>query len=661
MERWKLQAAGAVLIAVMAIALGVAASRLPRRNLSHPYAAATAFPIASHTCLPSDATGDNTGLTQRADGSFSACLRVGALAEGSYQVTARRLGKGGPSIGTINPVGDWITLKPSSGPPGTTIRVDGYVTGLSADQRRTDEHVQLCWAACDALVGSVAVDWSTTELGRFTTQFAAPAAPWFNGKGVTPLHAGRYAVIVPCLAGIEKPSGSCPDATLEAAFDLTGQGSNLCVGSGACAALRSTPTQGPPGTLAAVDGWAPLTGLNGDGFLTVAIEGQLQSKPGFADATPLVASAPFTVTPAPPWSSLPALRPVSIQRTGMDAIGVDPGNASRFGYCAYGVVDLTSNGGRSWTSISLDGAGTASAATNYPIPNPYSGATRPTCDALFLDAKYPGTIYAVFDAVPRNGSPPPFYFVGYLTRDAGRSWQPVPVPDGSEMGMFGGFRVDSSSAQALFWKSDSTTFGPSAFIVQETLDGGRSWHTGTLRCPATGPCIALGPQDNGRCQAVGEWEGVLISTNSGGSWSVSGWPSRLGACATSELIGFGTGMAALDGGSLYPLILSSDSRVAWKAIALPPIPGQSPDGGCCQTLTMLPDGRLLEVADTWYVLNAGAVQWCRATNAPGTPNSASAPTPDVIGDRLWWIDTTRNGPGPYRSTPRSIAISAIHC
>lgn len=662
MQHWKTQVAGAVLIVAMAVLLGVEASRFPRHPSPPSTVASTPFPIALHSCEPTAAMSDNIGVIQRADGSFSACLRVGALQPGGYQITARRLGKGAPSSGAINPHGDWMSLTPASGPPGTVVRVSGNVAGLSADQRRADAHLDFCWAGCDALVGWVAVDWSATEPGRFTTEFTAPAAPWFAGNIVAPLRAGRYAVIMPCTAGIQKPSGACPGPTLEANFELTGPGSNLCVGSAPCAALRATPTSGPPGALVAVDGWAPLTGLNDNSFLSIDLGSQPPGKPGFENFSPLVASVPFTVTAAPPWNSLPALRPVSVQRTGMDAIGVDPSNSNRFAYCAYGAIEITSNGGRSWSAVSLDGVRTASAATTYPIPNPYSGATRPTCDAVALDARYPGTVYAVFDAV--QGSPPPFYFVAYVTRNSGRTWQAVPVPDGSEMGRFGGFRVNGTSAQALFWKKNDTgVYDPTGFIAWETGDGGRSWSPGPLHCPAAGPCIALGPQDNSRCQAVGEWESIQISTSGGRSFSIPRWPGRLSACTTSELVGLASGdIAALDGASPYPMLLSTDSGTSWWAVALPPVPGQSAFGGCCQAVLMLPDGRLLAVGDSWYVLNAGAAQWCRASSTPAAMIAyPPTPTPELIRDRLWWIDTNRNGPGAYLSTPKSLAISAVHC
>jgi hypothetical protein len=665
MKTWRAQLAGAVLIAVMAIALGVEASHLHRGVPPPATTAATPFPISHHTCARAE--GDNTGLTQASDGTFSACLRVGAVAAGHDQVAARRLaGKGVPDSGAANRPGDWITLAPASGRPGSLVTVTGYVAGATPGQPRAD-HAPLCWAACDALTGYVDISWSPSQAGLFTAQFLAPAAPWFAGGKIAPLQAGRYAVVFPCLPGFEKPSGLCSGSRLVAHFDLTGAGSGLCTTGASCASLQTSPAEGPPGTLVAVDGWAPLTGLNGTGFIDVAIEGQPQGKPGSASAAPLIASTPFMVTGAPGWESLASMHPLSVQRTGLAPFGVDPGNANRFAYCADGVVDITSNAGRSWSAVSLAGVHTASAATNYPIPWSFSGSPRPTCDAVFLDPKNAGTMYAVFSTVPRNSGPPPFNLIAYVSRNSGRTWQPVPVPGGSEMGRFDGFRVDGSAAQALFWKSDAATYvpDPNAFIVQETADGGRTWHVGALHCPAAGACLALGPQDNGRCQAVGDWESILTSANSGRSWSIPGWPNRLGACSASELVGLaGGGVAALDGSSQYPLVVSTNGGATWAALALPPLPGAAGDlGGCCGwVLQMLPDGRLLVMGSAWYLLAPGATQWCSPTTMPaGQPSAYPGMAPMVMGDRLWWLDSTRNGPGAFTSSAKSVPISSLHC
>src|SRR5438132_5044052 len=659
MKTWKTQLAGAVLVAVMAIALGIEAGHLPRKTSSVAPLVTTAFPIAQHTCAQTDAAGGNTGVIQAADGTISACLRVGSVAAGTYRIAARRNKPGGSILGSPGPSGDWLTLTPPSGPPGTHIRVSGYVANLTAGQRGFDR-AQLCWESCDALVGSVQIDWSAAKPGQFTADLDAPAAPWFSGTTVAPLRPGRYKVTFPCLPSFDKPGGSCSGVRLEAHFDLLGQGSSRCTGSLPCAVLRSTPATGPPGTVLAVDGWAPLTALSGNGFVAVAFEGEPTGKPGFETFTPLIASTPFTVTGAPGWASLPPLHPVFIQRTGMDAIGADPANPRRFAYCGAGVIKITTTGGTSWSSISLAGVRAASASTNYPIPGSVSGGSV-VCSSVLLDARFPAPVYAVFAAATRSG-PPPFYFVAYVTRNSGRTWQAVPVPAPSEMGRFGGFRGSPSGVQALFWSQTTTDSSqPPQFLVEQTTDGGRSWQAASLRCPVSGPCMGLGPQDNGRCMAVGEWQAIEISTDGGQSWTSPGWPGRLGACTTSELVSLDSnGMVAVDPMGAHTLTWSSDGGSSWEDVALPLLPGADADPGNAQgSLQILPDGRLLVAGSRWYLLGSGATAWCPVAAAPQISGGEWSASPRLIGDRLFWSDPTAGA--AVGVTLRSFAISAVHC
>src|SRR5438067_10241569 len=657
MKTWRAQLAGAVLIVVMAVSLGIEASHLPRKATASSLP--SSVPIAHRTCAQAEAISDNLGTTQANDGAFSACLRVGPVAAGSYQITARSFSKTA-IVGTINPPGSWITLTPPSGPPGTVVAVSAFVPGTTPESRRV-QYSDLCWASCNALAGTSEIEWSSSTPGKVTLHFTVPAAPWFTGTRVTPLHPGRYSVVVPCAITFEKPSGLCTDAGLEGYFELTGGGSGLCQADANCAVLEASPGKGPPGTLLAVNGWAPLTGLNGGGFLQMAIEGHPpQSKLGSA-LPPPIASIPFSVTAAPAWAGRPVIHPVTIQRTGMDSIGVDPGNSRRFAYCGNGAIKLTTNAGSTWSTVSLAGVRAASAPTNYPIPGSFA-ASPLTCTSVALDSRYAATLYAVFSAVPRNSGPPPFYFVAYVTRNSGRTWQPVPVPAKSEMGRFGGFRGSPSGVQALFWSQTTTDSSqPPQFLVEQTTDGGRSWQAASLRCPVSGPCIGLGPQDNGRCMAVGVWQAIEISTDGGRSWSSPGWPGRLSACATSELVGTtSVGVIALEPRSEYPLVLSSDGGSSWQAIGLPSLLGADAEAGNLpESLHLLPDGRLLVAGSRWYLLGPGAAAWCAVTAAPPISNGEWSASPLLIGDRLYWSDPTAGA--AVGVTLRSFPISAVHC
>jgi len=213
------------------------------------------------------------------------------------------------------------------------------------------------------------------------------------------------------------------------------------------------------------------------------------------------------------------------------------------------------------------------------------------------------------------------------------------------MGAFGGFRVDGSSARALFFPSQAEKFAARRFIVQQTVDGGHTWTSGRLACPEGGPCIALGPQDNGRCM-LGEWESIEISHDRGESWITPDWPNRLQACRSfAELVGFSSGaVVRIDMEDQYPLLLSLDGGSTWAAIELPTQPSTN-----YNALQFLPDGRLLSTGTTWSLLLPGSRAWCQV---PGASTGTQAPR--LFGDQFWWLDAS---PG----TPHSFPLSALHC
>jgi photosystem II stability/assembly factor-like uncharacterized protein len=212
------------------------------------------------------------------------------------------------------------------------------------------------------------------------------------------------------------------------------------------------------------------------------------------------------------------------------------------------------------------------------------------------------------------------------------------------MGAFGGFRVDGSAARALFFPSQAEKFASRRFIVQQTVDGGHTWTSGRLACPQDGPCIALGPQDNGRCM-LGEWESIEISHDHGQSWITPDWPNRLQACRSfAELVGFSSGMVArIDMEDQYHLLMSHDGGGTWTAIELPPNQDTR-----YVTLQFLGDGRLLSTGSIWSLLLPGAETWCQVPGA--TPLNAA---PRQAGNRLWWVAQD----GSLGSFP----LGAIHC
>ena len=593
----------------------------------------------------------NTGLEQNADGTFTTCLRAGALTPGSYLVTLET-GSSGEPAGTTDPNSS-IKLSPSHGGAGTLVTVMGLVSEGYRDQRMPD-HVMVCWDSCDGLVGSAEITWSSEPPGGFRLQFHVPAAPWREATGVHPLVPGSYRVILPCLGQFDKPPPRCTGLRLASTFQLDGPSSPLCSDGRACARLELSPPSGPAGSVIAVRGWVPLVGLDGSGFLDLSLRATLippGAKAGYAWALPLLASTIFQVTGSPAWASLGTLHPVSALRSGMDAIGVDPTNLNRFAYCSQNGIRLTGDGGRSWSTVPIQAAYAASTATSYSLLGGYSAWTPPTCGSVALDPRHPSSLYAMFSAVPAGG-PPPFYFVAYFTTDRGRTWHPVPVPAGSDMGAFGGFRVDSMAVRALYFTQTDAPYGPfPPFAVQQTSDGGRTWSAGSLACPAAGPCLALGPQTNARCMAVEEWESVEVSVDNGSTWSAT---NQVGACwRTVEVVGLADGRLLTLGAGQFALTVSQDGDRTWQNIELPRLPVDIDPDHRFANLVILPDGRLLSATGHWSLLEPGASAWCVI---PGTlvSNPDGRPAPQLIANRLWWFDGVS-------AAPRSLALSAIRC
>ncbi len=655
---WRAQLAAVLLLVVASgVALEVHLDKRVHRTPAASPAPAVSAPLPPFPdCSGDQARLSETDVQQQADGSFAGCLKVDAVTTGGYLVRAyAAVSKFVPSpVPDMGGMGGAMAVSPAEGPPGTLVTLSGPVPAVPPGGHLNDR-ANVCWDACTALSYWEQVSYSAGSPGRFGLSFRAPTVPWLTDKGVHPLVPGSYEVILPCfwVETAEKPKGECRSGERTSSFRLTGPGSSLCLAGQPCSALEVSPTEGPPGTAIAVRGWAPLVGLARWGSVHI----QLRSALAATNALPTLASAPFQVRGGQDWASLGILHPASVLRSDVDAIGVDPANPRRFAYCIEGGIRLTADGGQSWSSISIEGALTASAATNYPLVPGY-GTAPASCLAVALDPKQPATLYAEFSTVERNSGPPPYMYVAYYTRDSGATWHPVPVPKGSVMGAFGGFRADLSGVRALYTQwSDSLPPDQPAVAIQLSVDGGKTWSTATLPCPQAGPCVTLGTKTWARCMAVEGWESVLVSTDSGKNWTTA---NRIRSCwRVAEIVGLTDGrLVTLDGLDGSVLTLSEDGDRSWRSFALPQLPDQTDTVTPVGNLELLPDGRLLSVSLHWSLLTPGASAWCTVPGSPtGMGNGAAGPgsiAPLLIGDRFWWLDG-------WPATLHSFALGALHC
>jgi hypothetical protein len=595
---------------------------------------------------------------------------------------------------------------------------------------------------------AVTVTWSSSQAGDFSMQFTVPQVPWLAANGPRPLTPGDYQVGIQCVGpnqdgcavggaeagAVFRLQGPTPDRCLTrpcASLQLTpaqappgtlvrvrgwaplvqligGQpfGYTLVL---AGPSQGTTPTQtgsleqAPDGSLSgsflvplALPGQDTLAG----GAYTVALQAYRNQGPGAATpvapavtVNPLgkgggvqltLAPTPFTITPALAWSSLPAFKPLLVQRSSalaqQHSFGVDPAlqqrrHPGRLAYCAPGAIQVSMDGGATWSAIDAREVVAATAGISYTLGRPDgsfspAGAATPECLAVTLDPQHPDSYYATFAAAQKPYGAPPIYFIGYVTTDGGKRWQVVPVPPDHALSQFGGFRSNQPGVQALFSDTAGPPFdeGPGLgqkvpFTVEQTADGGRTWAASPLACPALGPCATWGPAPNGigSCAMHGYAQPIEISADGGRSWTVPDWPSRANACQLNELAALGPQrLALLAGPSDYPLSISGDGGKTWQPVALPPLPGSQGNALFYQGLQLLPTGALLSQAQdgqSWEMLLPGAANWC--------PLAGAAPpvVPDValqaIGDRLWWLETgTAPGAAPV---PRSASLSGLHC
>jgi hypothetical protein len=595
-------------------------------------------------------------VTQQTDGGFTGCLRVDQARPGTYPVIAQ----GSPAkccafSATASRVA--LSVSPPAGPPGTPVTISGISTSppsaATLQANRTlhfDDHAQVCWDACDVLSYSSVVKWSSSAPGQFEINFLVPSVPWMTASGIQRPIPGDYPIVLPCIPDSYDQGKGCKTEQLTGSFQMTGPVPSLCGAGQPCSTIEVSPTQGPPGSVVAVRGWAPLVGLDGQANVYLRVHTANTAW----DSMPTLASTSFRVTAQPDWASLGTLHPLSILRSGFDAFGVDPANPHRFAYCSGSAIQVTGDSGQSWASIPIQGAVVASAPTRYPLGTRYQ-ANPVSCEAVALDPAHPASFYASFLTVDRNGAPPPFNYVGYFTTDAGRTWHPVPVPAGSDMGAFGGFQVDLSGVRALYamW-SDSLPPDQPMVAVEATVDGGNTWTKGNLACPQAGPCVVLGSKGWARCMAVEGWEAVLVSTDNGGSWSTT---NHIGSCwRVVEVVGLADGrLVTLDGSSQFPLTISDDGDRTARTVALPQLPNQSDTGPAFGSLELLPDGRLLSVSLHWSLLAPGASAWCTVAGGPtGNQSSESNRAPQLIGDHFWWLEG-------MPATLHSFPLSALHC
>lgn len=608
------------------------------------------------------------------------------------------LSPGTPAPGSPTPSGAWMQLVPNSGPPGTQVQIDGYLPGgpTPAEVQNNPALAQatVCWQTC--LGGYIeegqAVKWSASDPGHFQTQFTIPPIPWLGIQGPEPLQTGDYNLFLQCL-GTNEAGCATLEGQARAVFHLQDGGDTRCQSNQPCASLAFNPNPALPGDTVQVTGWAPLAGTsagqpmpyalvlqvpNTDALqlssVNQAMDGSLQGRfvvpqqipgqgllqPGVypvaleairlrpTGSTPIrTGDTPFEVAAPSTWSSLALGRPLWIEPGASlqtPIVAVDPASDQRLADCAPGQINLSQNGGKTWTPVSTAGIAGVLQGTAYalgPIQSPQQPA--PACLSVTLDARHPASLYTVFETVKTQIGAPPLFFMGFASSDSGQTWKQIPAPPGLGNENFGGLESNAAGVvQALFSGSRSTLEGPQStpVRVEQTTDGGSTWSEASLTCPDSGPCLRWGatPASIGGMGASLP-QSIRVSTDGGKSWNAAPFAAELREVGPHELVAWNDQTAALlSGGGEFPLRLTRDGGQTWSVIPLPPIPGADSSGPLAPALQALPDGSLLaQAADgkPWALLAPGAKAWCSLSSS-GLP-----PFPTLLraaAGRLWWQD-----------------------
>jgi hypothetical protein len=637
---------GGLVVAAALVLAGCSASHDSSSGLtSHPTPIATAFLNPNSICPPDE--GDN--VPQSTNGDYTACFRVPNLRSSSIVVALQTLVEstsGSPKMPlttTTNPA-PAVTVSLSSSAktvtPGEVVVLTGHVSKPIAKPSLPN----LCWDGCGGLkVPGDNIRWLSST--KFQLTLRVPETAWLvtsHGEvTVHPLTSGSYEVGVQCLTSI---SGcALRPAQAQTKVQLKAPSPTRCVRGQPCETMTMTPSKALVGDEVMVRGWAPL-GQSFSYSLSVTAGPVRKTHPALAYATTklggflnvVLTPTPLRIGPSPPWADLGKVSYLSSTYSGPTS--VDPAtNSPLVAWCEPSGVVIT--GGA--TPVKIPVLGVRQALRGSMLQLFSHAATPGQCIAVQLDPRYRDSVYAGFGTAQGN-SIPPVYVAPLYTTNAGATWHTVPIPKGLSIEDFGGFTTEGNEVAALFNSSNSynqnvpqgTTNGYATAEV--TSNGGASWTTATLGCPASGPCVTFGPYPTSHCGMSNAFQALLVGPSratpaSRVRWRYSTWVSTVNSCFAQQLVVSSPRVVfLLDPSSEYPLLRSTDGGQTWSNWEIPPNPAANygPDSApMTNSLVLSPDGSLFASITTpagdsqhLYRLYPGATSWCQIPDAFGAAN-----------------------------------------
>jgi len=323
---------------------------------------------------------------------------------------------------------------------------------------------------------------------------------------------------------------------------------------------------------------------------------------------------------------------------------VDPQNQERLAYCASDEILVSLDSGITWDAIPTTGAASAAAEQGFML---YSGdsPSGSTCLSVILDPIHPSTFYAIFTAAAEQFGAPPIFYMGFFTTNGGDTWQLVPAPDSSTIEDFGGFwNLGEEGIEALF----NSNAQAEKIAVLETNDGGETWQSGGLSCPASGPCVRWGPAPS-NIPGMGSPlpQGILSSSDGGSTWETIDPPVELRAPAPNQLVAISEteisiisgGISLTESGSETPALRGSqDAGASWQPVSLPPLSDVEVNQNYFPGLQFLSNHTYISQGvedNAWYWLSPEMPIWCpvNTDQLPAYPLLLQN-----VGDQVWWVD-----------------------
>ncbi|NNN19186.1 MAG: hypothetical protein HKL84_04960, partial [Acidimicrobiaceae bacterium] len=569
-----------------------------------------------------------------------------------------------------------LRLSPPSGVPGTVLTVTGE---LKAPLQKKIGLAQLCWDGCKAGLHYQGVSLAWVNPTQFTASIVVPAAPWLESgtRTVKALATGDYKVSIECITnnkgcGLGSSEGSATFHLKVATGSVT-----WCPTLSGCARLTASPSASFPGDIVKLAGYAPLISIIGSDTPT-----QFELKVSRGEPPPdqltfsptsngapeiIIGHARLLVQSPPPMSAIGKIKPSVVDFSGPSPITENPANPGQIVWCSQGNIGISGVDGN--VSISTVGVRQVLTALGYGT----LGASSPNCVSVALaDGGSLGKIVLASFGVAPSLQAPPLVNIALETSDRGVHWTPVPVPPGSAISGFAGFRYQGSSLQALF-APDFASSGPyypnpeAPPLVEMLKSGNTSWIPGTLDCPVRGPCMTFGSFIPGNCVMTGSQQSIFYSSDNGANWFPPSWPIQIQACAPNELVPVSGQVELLISSSSQYLIRESiDGGSTWRVLSIPSIPGVVPGSnlyGSGAEIQMLLNGSLIVTGQhgnsfDWELLLPGSGSWCPVKGLPaGVRNSSRSADVHQLGNSLYWV------PLSSKPNPRlhSISVADLKC